>query len=416
VRDARSPRGTSFPDTRDGQPFADDLSHIAHLEAQRYQGHRHLVVPEGSRPWFRQQAELRDHVERAYLTAADVAGAGTVFDLTRAAAPGTDTLRSAVDRLTAGAPDPAVLDWTDLDLANELRDRAVFRPPESDHLPYLDQSIDVVVVDSSRDHGEATRVAALGVITVTGGPSGARVDDVTDLGSRAVAAQPRAVVWASADPADPRWIDALAERVAAAGAELHVGPLSAAGLSELPSHDVVLAVETHVLPLPGSIEAAVALAVERPEAAIAGKVVRADGHLESAGGTVFFDRSVALIAEGSNDVRAPWHELTRPVCWSPGLLGLSGSLAARVPAPEDVAGRAFLRELCASVWASSGSVLYQPTVTAVRVTGDGGEPSTPLTSSAWQRVLDFRPARPDNLSDGAWRFLLAHDDVEACRR
>jgi hypothetical protein len=51
----------------------------------------------------------------------------------------------------------------------------------------------------------------------------------------------------------------------------------------------------------------------------------------------------------------------------------------------------------------------------VRVDGDGGEPSIPLETSAWQRVLDLRPARPRQLSDGAWRYLLAHDDVEACR-
>ena len=61
------------------------------------------------------------------------------------------------------------------------------------------------------------------------------------------------------------------------------------------------------------------------------------------------------------------------------------------------------------------SVVYQPSVAAVRVAGDGGEPSTPLEASGWQRVLDLRPARPAELSDGAWRYLLAHDDVEACR-
>jgi hypothetical protein len=60
-------------------------------------------------------------------------------------------------------------------------------------------------------------------------------------------------------------------------------------------------------------------------------------------------------------------------------------------------------------------VMYQPTVAAVRVAGDGGEPSVPLSESAWQRVLDLRPARPRELGDGAWRFVLAHDDVEACR-
>jgi hypothetical protein len=67
------------------------------------------------------------------------------------------------------------------------------------------------------------------------------------------------------------------------------------------------------------------------------------------------------------------------------------------------------------VWQQGGAVVYHPDVAAVRVAGDGGEPSIPLEASAWQRVLDLRPARPPELGDGAWRYLLAHDDVEACR-
>ena len=130
---------------------------------------------------------------------------------------------------------------------------------------------------------------------------------------------------------------------------------------------------------------------------------------------MFFDRSVGLIAHASPDVRAPWHEFVRPVCWAPGLVAASGALWSRVPGSDALSGRAFLREWCADVWASGGAVVYQPTVAAVRVTGDGGEPSVPLHESAWQRVLDLRPPRPSELGDGAWRYLLAHDDVEACR-
>jgi hypothetical protein len=339
-----------------------------------------------------------------------------VYDLTRVADAGTPTVRSAIDQLTGGASSPAVLDCTDLDLAVELRDLATFRPPDGARLPYLDDSVDIVVIDSSRDPEEATRVASLGVITVTGTPSGPRIEATIALGARPTTTGARVVVWTSPDRNDPRWIDALAERAAGAGAALHVAPLSAAGLAQAPPHDVLVAVEAHVLPLPGALDAAAELALAQSEQLIAGKVLRPDGRLESAGGTVFFDRSVALVAEGSTAVRAPWHEFARPVCWAPGLVAGHASLVATVPAPADVEGRAFLREWCAAAWAHSAPVVYQPTVAAVRVLGDGGEPSTPLESSAWQRVLDLRPNRPDQLSDGAWRYLLAHDDVEACRR
>ena len=149
--------------------------------------------------------------------------------------------------------------------------------------------------------------------------------------------------------------------------------------------------------------------------AVAGKVLRSDGRLESAGGTVFFDRSVALIAGSSLQVRAPWHDYVRPVCWAPGLLAVRAAVWAGVPGPPELEGRAYLREWCAALWAQGGAVVYHPDLTAVRVDGDGGEPSIPLEASKWQRVLDLRPPRPADLSDGAWRYLLARDDVEACR-
>jgi hypothetical protein len=211
-----------------------------------------------------------------------------------------------------------------------------------------------------------------------------------------------------------------------ARADLRIADIDAAGLAAAvrtgpdahgatDHHDVIVVVEPGVLPLPGAIETAAALAAARPGSAVAAKVLRPDGRLEAAGGTVFFDRSVALIAEDSPEVRAPWHDFVRPVCWAPGLVAAASTLWASIPGPEDRTGRPFLREWCAEVWARGGSVVYQPSVTAVRVAGDGGEASVPLVASAWQRVLDLRPARPGNLNDGAWRYILAHDDVEACR-
>jgi hypothetical protein len=420
VRDARTPKATPFPDTNKGQPFDDDLSHIAHLEALRVRGHRYLVLPEGSRPWFRRQAELRDHVSRTYRTVADNEGAGAVFDLATSAVAGSRSLRGEVSRIAAGLPTaPAVLDWTDLDVAAELPGLATFRPPLGDVLPYLDASVDVVVVDEEHDLAEARRVAATGVITVSGGASGVEVTAVVVVGANdgvggSVPAAPSVLVWSSA-AADNSWRSHLAARVAEAGADLRFAEIDAAGPATVAGYDVVVVVEPGVLPLPGAIEAAALLAAARPASAIAGKVLTPDGRIEAAGGIVFFDRSVALIAEASTEVRAPWHDFVRPVCWAPGLVAAAASLWAGVTGPAVLTGRPFLREWCAEVWARGGSVVYQPTVTAVRVAGNGTEASIPLQASSWQRVLDLRPARPGDLSDGAWRYLLAHDDVEACR-
>jgi hypothetical protein len=424
VRDVRRMRATVFPDTRKGQPFADDLSHIAHLEALRFAGHRYLVLPEGSVPWFRQQAELRDHVVRTYRTVVDTEGAGAVFDLTAPAVDGARSLRGEVSRLAAGLLDaPAVLDWTALNLASELQGLATFRPPAGDRLPYLDSSVDIVVVDGVHDHDEARRVASLAVITVAAGASGVEVCAVEarDAARAADGSRPerlRVLVWSSAEEGvGDNWRAQLAARVRAGGADLQIAEIASDGLAGTghDDYDVVIVVEPNALPLPGTIETAAALAAANPRAAVAGKVLRADGTIEAAGGTVFFDRSVGLIAAASPDVRAPWHEYVRPVCWAPGLVAAAAALWAAVPGPVALTGRPFLREWCAEVWARGYSVMYQPTVAAVRVAGDGGEPSVPLSESAWQRVLDLRPARPRELGDGAWRFVLAHDDVEACR-
>ena len=179
VRDARTPAGSRFPDTHDGRPFADDLAHIAQLEALRFAGSGYLVVPEGSRPWFRRQTELRDHIVRTYRTVVDDPGAGAVFDLAAMAVVGARSLRGEVGRLAAGVPQlPAVLDWTDIDVAPELTGLATFRPPEGVRLPYLDNSVDIVVVDGAHDLDDARRVASLGVITVAPGATGVVVERV----------------------------------------------------------------------------------------------------------------------------------------------------------------------------------------------------------------------------------------------
>jgi hypothetical protein len=418
VGGARSPRATPFPGARRAGPLADDLSHVALVEARRYDGHRHLVVPEGSRPWFHQRVELRDHLVRNYRTAVDEAGAGLVFDLGSPPQPGTRSLHAAIEELAAGGADaPAVLDLTGGALEAELPDLAVFSPARHQGpLPYLDRSVDVVVVDQDGDLGEARRVAALGVITVAPGNSGPVVVSVDSVAPAAGSPAPRALVW-SAPAADPRWEPALAEQAEQAGASLLVAAIGAEALDALADHDVVVAVEPHVLPLPGAIRAAAAAAAADPAAAVAGKVLRPDGTLEAAGGTVFFDRSVGLIAGSAAEVRAPWHDYVRPVCWAPGLVAAAASLWTAVPAPRPGAleGRAYLREWCAALWSDGSGVVYHPDVVAVRVAGNGGEPSIPLEDSAWQRVLDLRPFRPPELGDGEWRYLLDHDDVEACR-
>lgn len=415
VRTAQSPPATRFPDVP-AHPPADDLALIARVEALRCTGVGFFVVPEGSRAWFRTRGELRDHLHSTYRCLADAAGAGAVFDLSEPATDAHPSLHQEIRRLATGSNHvPAVLDWTDLDLASEMAGVTTFRPPSGAALPYLDNSIDIVVRDEAHDMTEARRVATTGVITIGPGPGGIDVHSVVSEAAAIPCSGPSVLVWSVASGADETWARALAERVASEDASLE----STAGFDEtlrrLDAFDVVVVVEPGVLPLPGAITRAAASASARPDTAIGGKTLGPDGRIEAAGGTVFSDRSVALVAGGSDDVGGSWHDYVRPICWAPGLVAASASLWDRTPVPGNAPARTLLREWCATVWERGGSVVYDPAIVAVRVAGHGGEPSTPLHTSAWQRVLDLRPRRPAHLSDDDWRTLLAHDDVEACR-
>ena len=181
-----------------------DLSHVAQLEALRFQGHRYLVLPAQSRPWFRAAVELREHVTNGSRTLADD-DAGTVFDLGEKAESGTHSLRAEIAaRVGAHAEAPAVLDWTDLDLARELSGLTTFRAPPGDRLPYLDASVEIVVVDRAHDHAEATRVASATVITVEPGAAGALAVATLEIGSNGASTRPpklRTLVLTS-DPRD----------------------------------------------------------------------------------------------------------------------------------------------------------------------------------------------------------------------
>ncbi len=417
IRQGRGRRATPYPSSAGNPPLTNDLAFVAELEARRFDGHRHLVLPEGSRPWFRERAELRGHLTGRYRTVTDRPLAGAVYDLSRRAEPGGGSLRAEVAQLTAGlVEEPAVLDWTERGIDLELPGVTTFRPPDGDRLPYLDHSVEIVVHDASRDPEEAARVASRGVLTVVIDDAG--TTSVTGVDARldpSPAAAPRTLLWSTDPSDDPAWRAALADAAAEAGAELRLGAADGPGPDDLADIDVVVIVEPYVLPIADAVATASAQAEADPSSAVVGKVVAANGRLEAAGATVFTDRSVALIAHGSAEVRAPWHDYVRPVCWAPGLLAVATPLWVAVPPPDDVTGRAFLREWCAQAWATGHAVTYQPTVAAVRVAGSGAEAATPLPDSRWQRVLDLRPRRPRDLSDGAWRHLLANDDVEACR-
>ena len=304
-----------------------------------------------------------------------------------------------------------MLDWTSNGLATQLPDRTLFRPvhPEGVELPYLDHTIEVVLVDDATRVAEAARVAANAVVRVTVDESGTVVAEETLLLRPTHGPDPAPVlIVIPTDPGDEwlaRFSAAVAERP---GVELRatMDPLAAAVQTDAPT--VVLA-ERGVLPLAGGIEAAERVfARDQRVGGVAVKLLQLNGSLEAAGAAAFADGSVEPIAAGAPQ-SAPWHEYVRPVPAAVGLIVLR-SAAVRESVSAEGAGQLDLVRISANLWAGGWEVHYQPDFVAARLlpgeTGDAG---------LWPLPPDGLPPRPPELDDGAWRRLLARGEAGAVR-
>jgi hypothetical protein len=368
--------------------FEHGASAIAHLEAQRAQGLRFLLVPEQGRRWLGGFPQFEEHLRRRYEVVAEEAGAGFLFDTgsRRSDQRPDETLPGVLDRILDGERYAPVLDWTGFDLDSLIADRGIFEaPPDADgELPYLDRSIDIVVVDDPGHFDEARRVATSAVVLVDPDEAGAvGVVRVEEIGGE-VSGGPEAVV-------------------------VEAGRRAVREASEIDSVVVAIA-ERGVLPLPRCLEAAEAILRRYDDVAgVAVKVLDADGLLESTGTTVFADGSAEGIGAGSLEVAAPWHEWVRPVCAATGLL---------VARPEALRGISdepeSLLELSGYLWAGGHRIVYQPDAWAVRALA--AESADPQAPPVWSGVLESRPRRPERLNVASWRWLLAHDDVEGTWR
>ena len=175
----------------------------------------------------------------------------------------------------------------------------------------------------------------------------------------------------------------------------------------------MVVLDADVLPLPGTLEAVASAAAGGH--IVTGKVLRSDGRLDAVGGTVFNDGSTALIGAGSVDVNGPWHEFRRPVCIAVGIVAATAGVWSAVGPLAGPGDAESVREWCGTAWTSGRPVIYEPAVRVVRLTDGGALDAAVPASSPWARLSALRPARPPEFSDGAWRYVMAHDDVEACR-
>ena len=153
----------------------DSAAAIVHLEYMRAMGADYLLVPETTRWWLDHYGAFGEHLRSCYSAVMDEGGTGALFDLhtvARAKRRGWgDQFRELIRRCKEVTDqDPSILDWdTNYGLAERFPDAAIFSPYDgSPQLPYLDESVDVVVIPSAEENrlAEAGRVARAATVQI----------------------------------------------------------------------------------------------------------------------------------------------------------------------------------------------------------------------------------------------------------
>ena len=323
----------------------------------------------------------------------------------------TAALGDLIESLCVGDRDVPILDWTTHGVAQHISGWTLFRPVEPDArvLPYLDHTIEVVLVDETERMDEAVRVAAgTAVLVTTDDSGGARVAETRRMRSEPVRVPAPVLILVATQP-DDEWLGSFTEAVAGRpGVEVEAAIEPLVAIAETDAPTIVLA-ERGVLPLPRCIDAAEGLLAAEPRVGgVAVKLVDLDGTLEAAGAAVFADGSVAGIARGAPPA-APWHEYVRPVAAAVGLVVLRSAAARQCVGAEDTE-TLDLAVLSARLWSSGWELRYQPDAAAVRVHAPAA-----AAPGVWVHAPDGLPERPATLDDRAWRRLLARHEVEVFR-
>jgi len=452
-------RAWHFPRGEDGEwaghhPASSGVA-VAQLESQRALGATHLLVPEVSLWWLEHYEDFARHLARRYPRVFDRPDVGVVFGLTpRANEVGAPASLGALveDLLDRGHGEPAVLNWTGTELADEPGAAVLFTPPgAAEQLPYLDRTIDVVVVADPERLPEAQRVARCAVVQVGERESVLgyeRHDQSADpLPSTSVivptynaAGHLRTCLRALAEtlPAaldvevvvvddggvdhTPRVVDEAREadpRVRLLRSKRNGGFIDAChrGADEA-AGDVLLFLNNDTVPLPGWLEPVLrALRDGADVGAVGGKLLFPDGTLQEAGGVLYADGSGANFGKWDPAPDDPLYVVGREVDYCSGAhlatptwlwRELGGFDRRYTPAYYEDA------DYCLSVWDAGLRVLYEPDSVVVHLEGAtaGRDPSSGMKryqainretfAEKWKQVLETRLAAPQSYDRETW--------------
>jgi GT2 family glycosyltransferase len=334
------------------------ISAIAHLEAMRARGASYLMIPETSRWWLDNYPEFGAHLARYRRVFEDPESCLILSIREQEKRVDDQTARLGhvlEDHLPFLGEDPSILDWTSgLSLNSVFPERTVFVPPTDDaELPYLDESIDVVVVLSEDTDvlREARRVAEKLVVKLA--VLGRRDDgrwlewkkrprDTNAPTVSVVVACHNGLAYTAAclntlretlptwfrgevvvvdDASSDGTVDLLRrlrkqdDRINFIRNRRNGGFLAACNTGAKAARgDYLLFLNNDTVLLPGWLAPLLAIFEDHPDAGVAGgKLLFEDGRLQEAGALVFSDASAAKIGYFDPDVESPLYQYVREV-------------------------------------------------------------------------------------------------------
>jgi len=393
------------------------ISAIAHLEAMRARGATYLLIPETSHWWLDHYPEFGAHLAR-YSRVFDDPKSCLIFAIKehaeRADDPFTRLGQVLDDYLPVLGDDPSILDWTSgLALKTAFPEKTVFVPPTDDSvLPYLDASVDIVVVLSDDDEvlREATRVAGKLVVNLAAlgepredrwlewhtAPDEAWVPTVSIVIPCHNGLAYTAACLATLRETLPNWFrgeivvvddassdgtaDFLArlkrvdDRIKVVRNRKNGGFLAACNAGAKAARgDYLLFLNNDTVLLPGWLTPLLAIFSEHPDAGVAGgKLLFEDGRLQEAGALVFSDASAAKIGYFDPDVDSPLYEYVREVDYVSGaFLMTPREVFKEIGGFDRRYGFGYYDDddYCLAVRALGRGVYYQPESVIVHVEG-----------------------------------------------
>lgn len=439
---------------------------IAHLEALRARGADYLVIPATAFWWLEHYKAFGDHLARRYATVADSAQVCRVYALRQTRAADASDVWSQFHALLAQVQDqynraPSILDWNSgLSIAAQCPDHTVFSPPANGHeLPYLERSIDIVVVGSAAGSAlaEARRVAqaAVAIVSTAGKRQRLALEWQTN-GKRSRPLSTSIIIPCYNNARDTvECVGSLRETLPAdfSGEIIIVDDASTDGtrvalkalavsdkrvrVITLPKNagfvtacnrgakaakgDILLMLNNDTVLLPGWLPPLLRVFREDSKAGVVGgKLLCSDGRLQEAGGIIFRDGSAAHFGRGDYDTDGFLYQFVREVDYCSGaflatprtLFDTLGGFDRRyVPAYyEDV-------DYCFKVRQSGHRVYYQPESTIVHFEGAscGVDPTRGVKRymainhqkfvDKWKPVLKGHPVRPAAHDTAAWQAV-----------